>query len=276
MIDTIYATKKGMSQAWDVNGKRLPITKFLVERNIIVGAVETDVRVNKKDVHGWEKVRVVEVGYGEKKLKNMAKPLRSRLEKLDTKQGVKTINGVREKGDDKLEVGSDVPVADVLKVGDIVAVQGMTKGRGFAGGMKRHGFHGGPKTHGQSDRWRAVGSVGNRTTPGRVWLGKRLPGHMGMTTKTVTGLVVAYFDADSGELWLTGPVPGAFGGIVAIKNSGKAKKNFALDAKASGIKEKAKETTAESKAEEDKTVTATEADGQTAATEQEQVQKETK
>ncbi len=270
MIDTIYATKKGMSQAWDVNGKRLPITKFLVEQNVIVGAVDAKVRTDKKDVAGWSDCRVLEVGYGEKKLKNMTKPMRSRLEKLQIKQGVRVINGIREQGDDKLEVGSSVNTAAVLKVGDVVAVQGTTKGRGFAGGMKRHGFHGGPKTHGQSDRWRAVGSVGNRTTPGRVWLGKRLPGHMGVTTKTVSGLVVAYFDATSGELWLTGPVPGAFNSIVAITNSGKVKKDFALDEKASGLAGKQQqESDSAAKSEQDSERTPE-------STSEEQAQKETK
>ena len=235
MIDTIYATKKGMSQAWDSSGKRLPITKFKVGANIVVGETKATVRVNKKDVHGWQQLRVVEIGYGDKKLKNMAKPLKTRLEKLSLKNGVRVINGVRENQGEALSLGATVPVEQVLHVGDVVAVQGTTKGRGFAGGMKRHGFHGGPKTHGQSDRWRAVGSVGNRTTPGRVWLGKRLPGHLGVTTKTIKGLTVAHFDATSGELWLTGPVPGSFGGVVAITPTGKVRKGFALDKKASGL-----------------------------------------
>jgi len=273
MIDTIYATKKGMSQAWDVNGKRLPITKFLVEQNVAVGAVETQVRTDKKNVAGWAPARVIEIGYGAKKLKNMSKPMRSRLEKLQLNQGVRVINGVREHGEDKLEVGSSVDIAAVLKVGDIVAVQGTTKGRGFAGGMKRHGFRGGPKTHGQSDRWRAVGSVGNRTTPGRVWLGKRLPGHMGVTTKTVTGLVVAHFDPESRELWLTGPVPGAFGGIVAITNSGKTKKNFALDKKASGLSETVK---AEAAPEVQKAAAPADTTTDTGAASEEEAQKENK
>ena len=235
MVDTIYATKKGMSQVWDTNGKRLPITKFVVEPNIVLGATDAQVKVDKKDGSSWQKARIVEIGYGHKKLKNMRRPQRARLEKLSVTTGVRVINGLRETEGEALAVGSEVPVADIIKVGAIVQVQGTTKGRGFAGGMKRHGFHGGPKTHGQADRWRAVGSVGNRTTPGRVWLGKRLPGHMGVTTKTVKGLVVAHFDPQTRELWLTGPVPGWCNGLVSIKNSGCVKKGFALDKKASGL-----------------------------------------
>lgn len=271
MIDTIYATKKGMSQAWDSSGKRLPITKFKVGANIVVGETKANVRVNKKDVHGWQQVRVLEIGYGDKKLKNMAKPLKARLEKLSLKSGVQMINGVRETEGEALSLGATVPVEQVLHVGDIVAVQGTTKGRGFAGGMKRHGFHGGPKTHGQSDRWRAVGSVGNRTTPGRVWLGKRLPGHLGVTTKTIKGLTVAYFDAASGELWLTGPVPGSFGGVVAITPTGEVKKNFALDKKASGLSSPEPITEGEKESQKAETVSPTPADVAT-----EQAQKETK
>ena len=237
MIDTIYATKKGMSQVWDVAGKRWPITKLVIEPNIVVGEVQAQVKTDKKDATSWQSQRIVEVGYGRKKLKNMTKPLRARLEKASVTQGVRVINGVRVAADEQLAVGTQISVSDLVKVGAIVQVQGTTKGRGFAGGMKRHGFQGGPKTHGQSDRWRAVGSVGNRTTPGRVWLGKRLPGHYGVETQTVKGLVVAHYDDTTRELWLTGPVPGAFDGIVAIKFSGKMKKDFALDKQASGLEE---------------------------------------
>ena len=278
MIDTIYATKKSMSQAWDVNGKRLAITKLVVEPNIVVGDKQAQVRSDKKKVDGWTQTRILEVGYGNKKLARMSKPMRTRLEKLSLKNGVRQIAGVREQaGDEPIALGATINADKILQVGDIVQVQGTTKGRGFAGGMKRHGFRGGPKTHGQADRARAVGSVGNRTTPGRVWLGKRLPGHMGMTTKTVKGLVVAYFDSDSGEVWLTGPVPGTFGGVVAITTSGKKRKNFALNQEASGIevKEEKKEAAAPASSEAQATPEVQEAPAQEAAPE-EKPEKETK
>lgn len=236
MINTIFATKKNMSQVWDSNGKRIPITKFKIEPNYVVGEINTQIKTDKKDANSWTDQKVLEIGYGQKKLKNVSHPLRSRLKKLSLNTGLQKFFGIRDiKNTDTLNLGSTVPYQQIFKVGDLVQVKGRTKGRGFAGGMKRHGFHGGPKTHGQSDRARAVGSIGNRTTPGRVWLGKKMPGHYGSLNQTVKGLIVAHLDEKNHEIWLTGPVPGAFNGIVAIKNTNQCKKNFKLDLTASKI-----------------------------------------
>lgn len=230
MIQTIFATKKTMTQTWDKQGRRLSITKLVVEPNYVVGEKTVKVKTNKKLADSWTDQHLVEIGYGEKKLKNQTKPLRARLQKLNLTHGVRQIVGVREDADAQaLTLGQTLPVAEMLTVGSYVKVRGTTKGRGFAGGVKRYGFHGGPKTHGQSDRWRAVGSIGNRTTPGRVWLGKRMPGHYGVEHQTVSGLVIASFDAATNELWLTGPVPGAFNSLVQITLTGKNKKDFALN-----------------------------------------------
>ena len=257
MLKTIFATKKDMTQAWDQQGKRLAITKFKIEPNYVVGEKTTRVKTDKKVYSSWQDQKIVEIGYGVKKLKNMTKPLRMRLGKANLQDGVKQITGLRT--DEDFAVGSILPVGEILTVGSLVKVQGTTKGRGFAGAVKRWGFHGGPKTHGQSDRWRAVGSIGNRTTPGRVWLGKKMPGHFGTDTKTVSGLTIAHYDDDTKELWLTGVVPGAFNSIVAITVTDKQKKNFALDKKASGIQEKAvvAEAKVEEKAESEDTSTTT-------------------
>jgi large subunit ribosomal protein L3 len=100
--------------------------------------------------------------------------------------------------------------------------------------MKRHGFHGGPATHGQSDRARAVGSIGQRTTPGRVWVGKKMPGHYGDEAKTVLGLVVVHIDPTTKEVWLSGPVPGSISSQVRITKTGQTKQ-VELDLSASGI-----------------------------------------
>ena len=147
--------------------------------------------------------------------------------------------------------GDTITVEQVLEVGDVVKVQGTTKGRGFAGGIKRHGFSGGPKTHGQSDRERAVGSIGAGTSPGRVWKGKKMPGHYGVDTQTVRGLTVVHVDAENQEVWLSGPVPGHLKALVRIEKLGTNKK-IELDKKASGIKEVAQpvESTESEKTEE--------------------------
>src|SRR3989338_9041385 len=100
--------------------------------------------------------------------------------------------------------------------GDKIKVTGTTKGRGFTGVVKRWGFRGGPKTHGQSDRHRAPGSIGQGTTPGRVFKGKKMAGRSGSSTKTITGLKVVRVDAEKNELLVSGAVPGAKGGIVKV------------------------------------------------------------
>ena len=102
--------------------------------------------------------------------------------------------------------------------------------------MKRHGFHGGARTHGQSDRMRAVGSIGAGTTPGRVLKGKRMPGHFGTDTITIKGLVVLHVDPQTQELWLSGPVPGSFNSLLTIYKTNGQKK-IELNKKASGIRE---------------------------------------
>lgn len=216
MINTIFATKVGMSQAFTKDGKRLPVTKLKVSDNFVLSKKETQ-----------DKQVTLEIGYGQKKLKNVEKPLRKQIEKSGFSLGVRQVEGVKlgkqEEGEKTLEAGQTLSVTDVLTVGDVVEIQGSTKGRGFAGAMKRHGFHGGPKTHGQSDRARAVGSIGAGTTPGRVWKGKRMPGRYGQETKTVAGLVVVYVDQAKQELWVSGPVPGFNTSTVRIIKTGVSK-----------------------------------------------------
>lgn len=228
MLNTIFATKVEMSQAWSEDGKRLPITKLQVSDNVVLSKKETQ-----------DKQMTLEIGYGRKKLKNIVKPLRSKIEKSGFSFGVKKIEGVKLTGDEAentLDAGQTLSLADVLNVGDVVEIQGSTKGRGFAGAMKRHGFHGGPKTHGQSDRARAVGSIGSGTTPGRIWKGKRMPGHYGCETKTVSGLVIVYIDQKNNELWVNGPVPGYRNSTVRISKTGKTKE-IKLDLKHLGLAE---------------------------------------
>ena len=104
--------------------------------------------------------------------------------------------------------GGDLKLAEVFQAGDLITVSGFSKGKGFAGGVKRHGFKGGPKTHGQSDRQRAPGSIGSTTTPGRVQRGKRMAGRMGNAKVTIKNLRVAKVDVEKNQLWVIGAVPG--------------------------------------------------------------------
>jgi large subunit ribosomal protein L3 len=120
-------------------------------------------------------------------------------------------------------VGDAIPVDQVFQLGDIIQVTGVSKGRGFAGVMKRWGFKGGPKTHGQSDRWRAAGSIGQGTSPGRVHKGKKMAGHYGVETITVRNLQVVNILPEANQIWISGPVPGSTNGLVEIKVTKEAK-----------------------------------------------------
>ncbi len=234
MIEQIFATKKFMTQAWDVNGKRLAITKCLIEDHIVIGKKKVKVKFadcfsssSSKDCLIWE------IGYGQKKLKNMSKPLRAILEKLGLKNGVKKIQGMRDYDcQNQLISGSIINVFDFINLGDKVNVTGITKGRGFAGVVKRHGFSGGPRTHGQSDRLRAPGSIGG--TISRVWKGQKMAGRYGNDNIAVKNLTVVYVNKDKREIWLSGPVPGHFNSIVTISKTNK-KVEVKLNYVASGI-----------------------------------------
>lgn len=235
MLTDFFVTKLGMTQAWTKNGKRLAVTKVKAGVNNILSKKEVMVLDKNSKTREQLSCTILEVGYGAKKLKNMTKPLRSKLEKSGFSSGVKNIKGVRVFGDaTQYEAGQQVTLASMLEVGDVVSVQGFIKGRGFSGAMKRHGFHGGPKTHGQSDRARAVGSIGAGTTPGRVWMGKRMPGHYGNVAKSVSGLVVLHIEEATGEIWLSGPIPGSIMSDIKITKTG-TKKQVELDREASGL-----------------------------------------
>ncbi len=227
MLTTVLATKIGMTQAWTTTGKRVAVTRCQVKPMAVVGHQTPQ---NSQQL-------ILEIGYGDKKLKNMSKPLRTRLERSGFTSGVKNIRGLKfvaTEGETAPTIGTSLQLTDSLTVGDVVQVQGISKGKGFAGAMKRHGFAGGPATHGQSDRARAVGSIGQRTTPGRVWKGKRMPGHMGVVTKTVSGLIVLHVDPTTQEVWLNGPVPGFNTSTIAILKTGNTR-SVELDKEASGI-----------------------------------------
>jgi len=196
MITQFYGFKKEQEQTFDNEACRLVVT--------LVKALPlkvTQVKTNKKDGYFGLQVKIT------KDEKKKAKKL--------------LLRELRQPEESELKVGAVIKIADVFKVGDYVQVRGMTKGKGFAGVVKRWGFRGGPKTHGQSDRERAPGSIGQRTTPGRIWKGKKMAGHMGARQKTIKGLKVYKIDEEKNELWLTGLVPGAKGGLLKISKLAK-------------------------------------------------------
>jgi large subunit ribosomal protein L3 len=136
---------------------------------------------------------------------------------------LETLTEFRRRGDGDIAIGDTVGI-DLFAEGEYVDVTATSKGRGFAGGVKRWGFHGGPKTHGQSDRHRAPGSIGSGTTPGRVYKGQKMAGHMGSVRVTVKNLRIIAKDEGKGLLLVAGAVPGAADGIVRVRHARKHSK----------------------------------------------------
>ena len=207
----ILGIKKQQTQKFRTDGKRIPVTMVEVSPNPVIATKSMD-----KDGYF-----AVQLGYGTKK--NPNKSLKGHLKGAAVKAAPQFLREVRfADGEGLPAVGEMVEVAAVLAPGDIIDVEGISKGKGFAGGVKRYHFKGGPKTHGQSDRHRAPGSIGSGTTPGRVYKGKRMAGKMGFEQVTVKNLKVAWIDGTT--LYINGLIPGALGALVKITKRGEDKK----------------------------------------------------
>lgn len=212
----ILGKKVGMTQLFDKSGAAIPVT--IIEAGpCYVTQVKT---VDSKD-----KYNAVQVGFEETAERKLTKGERGHL----TKAGAPTLRHLHEFRYEELPALSvgDVIKADVFAEGEMVDVTGVSKGRGFQGGVKRYGFAGGPKTHGQSDRHRTPGSRGAGTTPGHTYPGMRGPGHMGDAQATVQNLKVALVDPERNLLAIRGAVPGARGSLVVVREAVKGKKQKA-------------------------------------------------
>src|SRR5436853_2707125 len=202
-LEGLLGRKLGMTQVFDKQGQIHGVT--VIEAGPIV---VSQLKTAAKD--GYE---AVEVAYGTRKRVN--KPARGHLKKLGD---FRLLREFRVLGDGEYSVGDKVGI-ELFDEGDLVDVTGVSRGRGFAGGVKRWNFSGGPKTHGQSDRHRAPGSIGSGTTPGRVYKGQKMAGHMGSERVTVTHLRVVQVDAERHLLALQGAVPGGRNGLLLIRKS---------------------------------------------------------
>jgi len=208
----ILGKKVGMTQIFDERGEVVPVT--VIEAGpCFVAQIKTVER------DGYS---AVQMGFEETKPKHLTRPQLQHLRKSD----LPPVRYLREfrLGTDNAEYqeGQKVTV-DIFEAGEWVDVTGTSKGRGFAGVVKRYGFRGGPKTHGQSDRHRAPGSIGACTTPGRVFKGKRMPGRMGGDRVTVQGLKVEMVDPERNLLVVRGAVPGAKNGLLVIRQARKTR-----------------------------------------------------
>lgn len=215
MITTLLGTKKNMTSAYDARGRRVGATIVEITPNFITQIKNTDTK---------DGYMAVQLGYGTKK--SVKKPQIGHAKKAGLDSKVRWFKEVRvqEQGIlEDLKPGQSISLAQVFSIGDSLKVTGTSKGKGFQGGVRRHGFAGGPKTHGQSDRHRAPGSIGSGTTPGRVYRGKRMAGHMGTDTVSTRNLEVVAIDRANNLMTVKGAIPGATGGLVMITKLGRIK-----------------------------------------------------
>ena len=204
----LVGRKVGMTRIFTDDGITQPVTVLDVSDNRI-----TQIKTSENDGYA-----AVQVAFGKRRPSRVRKPLAGHLAKAAVEAG-SVLREFRAKVDElaSLKVGGKVGV-EMFKVGQLVDVQGVTVGKGFAGVIKRHNFRRGPKTHG-SDHHRAPGSIGPGTTPGRVYKGLRMAGHMGAETATIKKLRVVRADGDRNLLLVKGSLPGARGALILVKKA---------------------------------------------------------
>lgn len=209
-IQSIVGKKIDQTQGFLEDGTRVPLSIIYVAGNIVS-------QVKTAEHEGYN---ALQVGFGD--AKRAHKPMTGHIKKAGLTQTPRFFREIKVDAIDDVTPGTKISAAEVLELGDIVDVIGVSKGKGYAGVVKRYRFHGGPKTHGQSDRHRAPGSSGQGTTPGRVYRGKRMSGRMGNDQVTVKNLEILAIEDD--KIFVKGLVPGTRGAIVVIKKVGKNKK----------------------------------------------------
>jgi large subunit ribosomal protein L3 len=212
MSKFILGKKIGMTQMFNDAGLAIPVT--------VIQAGPCAV-VQKKTVEN-DGYTALKLGFGEVQEKRLNKPDKGLFAKIKV-ASKKYLKEFRTDDADKYEVGQEIKVADMFSDGDIIDVSGISKGKGFQGTIRRYGQTGGPETHG-SMYHRRVGSMGAGTSPGRVFKGKKEPGHMGTDKVTVQNLNVVKVDAERNLLIVKGAVPGPKGGLVVVKGAVKSVK----------------------------------------------------
>jgi len=202
----IIGKKIGMTCFFDEAGKSNSVT-------VIEAGPCYVTQIKSKETDGYN---AVQVGFGEKNEKHVTKPLKGHFAKAKVSQAILLKEFRDLESEEPLKPGDTINL-DAFTAGDTVSVTGISKGKGFAGVMKRHNFGGGSTTHGQSDRLRAPGSIGQSSSPSRVFKGMKMAGQMGSKTVTVKGLQVLKVDPENNILIIKGAVPGANKGIVLIR-----------------------------------------------------------
>jgi large subunit ribosomal protein L3 len=199
----LIGRKVGMTQVFQDDGTMVAVSVLAIEPNTV-----TKLRTPERD--GYTAVQI-----GTEVSKKLNKPETGQLKDLPK---VATIREFRVDSIDDVTVGQVFSIGDLFEAGDMVDVTGVSKGKGFAGVIKRHNFHRGPQTHG-SDHHRAPGSIGPGTTPGRVYRGLKMSGHMGSERVTIKKVRVVRTDPDRNLLLVKGSLPGARGGLITVKKA---------------------------------------------------------
>ena len=204
MLQGFLGKKIGMTQLFREDGRVVPVTVIEAGPCVVT-------QVKTKETDGYE---AIQLGYGDVKRRNKPEAGHLKDSRLSRYLREVTTNDTSE-----FTVGQTIGV-DIFQAGEKIDVIGKSKGRGFAGTMKRWDFGGGPRTHGQSDRARAPGSIGGGTTPGKVYKGLKMSGHMGNRRITVKGLEIVEIDAERNLLMIKGGIPGATNSLVQIRRKG--------------------------------------------------------
>ena len=203
----LIGRKLGVTQVFQGDGTMVAVSVLAIEPNTV-----TRLRTAERDGY-------VAVQLGANPAKKLTKPEAGQLKDLPkSAQALADIREFRVDSVDEFELGQTLALGDLFNEGDLVDVTGVSKGKGFAGHIKRHNFHRGPKTHG-SDHHREPGSIGPGTTPGRVYRGMKMAGHMGDERVTVKKLRVVRADADKNLLLVKGSLPGPRGSLILVKKA---------------------------------------------------------
>jgi large subunit ribosomal protein L3 len=203
-LPAFYGLKAGMTRIFDESGKHVPVTVVKLIPNVI-----SQVKTTEKDGY-----TAYQLAYGEKREKLVSSPVKGHLKKANTDKTFSKFAELKSTEVDAEALGKEVSLEAFTK-DTFVDVTGTTKGKGFAGVMKRYNFSGGPASHGHKFH-RTTGSIGNRATPGRVFAEKKMPGHMGDKKKTVQNLQVVEVNEDQGYMLIKGSLPGSKNGFVKI------------------------------------------------------------
>jgi large subunit ribosomal protein L3 len=208
-VKGVLGEKLGMTQVWDENNKVVPVTVIKAGPCVVT-------QVRTPDVDGYS---AVQIGFGAIDPRKVTTPQAGHFAKAGVSPRRHLVE-VRTENASEYTLGQQVG-ADTFEAGQIVDIVGTTKGKGFAGAMKRHGFHGLRASHGVQRKHRSPGSIGGCSTPGRVFKGMRMAGHMGAVRVTTQGLQVQSVDTERGLILIKGAVPGPKGGLVFVRTTSK-------------------------------------------------------